>query len=288
MKFQRWTVNRQTRYEGGFQGRTNKLVDGCYSFWQGALVPVVQALISKEDSQLVAFMKRPLFHREALQEYILICCQRPTGGLIDKPGKPADPYHTCYTLSGLSVAQHCDIERDPIVIGDPMNEVLPTHPVHNVPPKAALKSYMHFLHQPEEEDEPLTEPIYEAELNGVPSRESSNTAGTFERLFKSPSSVANDEQMDVSYDARSSSRDESMTREGSQATEVSLKSNEETTSNRNSEEKSRSAISMNESSDKSRSDRESSGRSSSWVDIGTESSERDVTSQPRSEADENF
>ena len=23
------------RWEGGFQGRTNKLVDGCYSFWQG-------------------------------------------------------------------------------------------------------------------------------------------------------------------------------------------------------------------------------------------------------------
>jgi prenyltransferase beta subunit len=23
--------------EGGFQGRTNKLVDSCYSFWQGSL-----------------------------------------------------------------------------------------------------------------------------------------------------------------------------------------------------------------------------------------------------------
>lgn len=32
-------------------------------------------------------MKRPLFNRGALQEYILICCQKPTGGLIDKPGK---------------------------------------------------------------------------------------------------------------------------------------------------------------------------------------------------------
>lgn len=264
-------------------------MDGCYSFWQGALVPVVQALISKEDPDLGAFMKRPLFHREALQEYILICCQKPSGGLIDKPGKPADPYHTCYTLSGLSVAQHCDIERDPVVIGDPLNEVLPTHPVHNVPPKTALKSYMHFLHQPEDDDEPLTEPIYENESlqNGnQSSRASSNTTGTFERLFKSPSSCIED-QMDVSYDIRSSSRDESETREGSQATEISLKSNEETTSNRNSVEKS-SAISVNDS-EKSRSDRESSGRSSSWVDIGTESSEREITSQPRSEqADENM
>lgn len=28
--------------EGGFMGRTNKLVDGCYSFWQGGLFPLLQ------------------------------------------------------------------------------------------------------------------------------------------------------------------------------------------------------------------------------------------------------
>jgi len=27
-----WAVNRQMPFEGGFQGRTNKLVDSCYSF----------------------------------------------------------------------------------------------------------------------------------------------------------------------------------------------------------------------------------------------------------------
>lgn len=47
-----------------------------------------------------------LFNQSALQEYILICCQYNNGGLLDKPGKPRDVYHTCYTLSGLSVAQH--------------------------------------------------------------------------------------------------------------------------------------------------------------------------------------
>lgn len=45
---QRWTVNKQMKFEGGFQGRTNKLVDGCYSFWCGAIVPIVQAIISKK------------------------------------------------------------------------------------------------------------------------------------------------------------------------------------------------------------------------------------------------
>ena len=85
----RWAVNRQMRYEGGFQGRTNKLVDGCYSFWQGCLVQVAQMLIEKScsDDGYTINIDDLLFHREALQEYILICCQKPNGGLLDKPGK---------------------------------------------------------------------------------------------------------------------------------------------------------------------------------------------------------
>lgn len=35
------------RYEGGFQGRTNKLVDGCYSFWQGGAFPLLHSLLIK-------------------------------------------------------------------------------------------------------------------------------------------------------------------------------------------------------------------------------------------------
>lgn len=35
-------------FEGGFQGRTNKLVDGCYSFWVGALLPLIQAVQRQE------------------------------------------------------------------------------------------------------------------------------------------------------------------------------------------------------------------------------------------------
>eukprot|EP00033_Pygsuia_biforma_P004041 GCRY01004426.1.p1 GENE.GCRY01004426.1~~GCRY01004426.1.p1 ORF type:complete len:471 (-),score=90.40 GCRY01004426.1:104-1516(-) len=35
-----WVVKRQMCVEGGFQGRTNKLVDGCYSFWQGGCFPL--------------------------------------------------------------------------------------------------------------------------------------------------------------------------------------------------------------------------------------------------------
>lgn len=35
----------QGTVEGGFMGRTNKLVDGCYSFWQGGLFPLLQKLM---------------------------------------------------------------------------------------------------------------------------------------------------------------------------------------------------------------------------------------------------
>lgn len=38
-----------------------------------------------------------------------------SGGLIDKPGKNVDPYHTCYALSGLSVSQHSP--RQPVIAG---------------------------------------------------------------------------------------------------------------------------------------------------------------------------
>ncbi|VVC91524.1 unnamed protein product [Leptidea sinapis] len=70
----RWCVNRQMRLEGGFQGRTNKLVDGCYSFWQGAVFPIVSAILSQGKQEL---LEDVLFDRGALQEYIIVCCQAP-------------------------------------------------------------------------------------------------------------------------------------------------------------------------------------------------------------------
>ena len=45
--------------------------------------------------------------QQNLQMYVLLGCQdvdyaKAMGGLRDKPGKKADFYHTCYSLSGLS------------------------------------------------------------------------------------------------------------------------------------------------------------------------------------------
>ena len=153
----RWSVNRQMKYEGGFQGRTNKLVDGCYSFWQGALIQVVQMLIEKsscEDGYTIN-IDELLFHREALQEYVLICCQKPNGGLIDKPGKREDLYHTCYCLSGLSIAQNFSSTKQPTIIGNPDNEILATHPLYNISPKSVIKAYVYAQQNTSESEEEL-------------------------------------------------------------------------------------------------------------------------------------
>ena len=53
---------------------------------------------------------------------IRACTQDPRGGLVDKPGKSRDFYHTCYALSGLSVAQHSPgQEEEPILVGGEVN-----------------------------------------------------------------------------------------------------------------------------------------------------------------------
>jgi protein farnesyltransferase subunit beta len=91
-----WLSSRQCTPEGGYNGRTNKLVDGCYSHWVGGCWSIVEAATSTN-----------ICNRAALGRYILAACQeKKPGGLKDKPGKSADAYHTCYNLAGLSAAQH--------------------------------------------------------------------------------------------------------------------------------------------------------------------------------------
>ncbi|KAG2733813.1 hypothetical protein G9P44_003338 [Scheffersomyces stipitis] len=91
----KWAVSRQYGVEGGLSGRTNKLVDACYSFWIGALYPMLESVTGEGE----------LFSREALGHYILRCAQAEGGGFRDKPGKSVDFYHTNYTLCGLSLCE---------------------------------------------------------------------------------------------------------------------------------------------------------------------------------------
>ncbi|KAJ0905762.1 putative protein farnesyltransferase [Helianthus annuus] len=159
-----WLVFRQG-VEGGFQGRTNKLVDGCYSFWQGGAAALIQRLHAaaagsassevsddedssdreegqpSDDESSIPIRRHtetePLFQSQALQQYILLCSQ-VEGGFRDKPGKNRDHYHTCYCLSGLSVAQYSrskDADSAPLpgsLLGPYSNLVEPVNPLYNI------------------------------------------------------------------------------------------------------------------------------------------------------------
>ncbi|KAF1967714.1 terpenoid cyclases/Protein prenyltransferase [Bimuria novae-zelandiae CBS 107.79] len=95
-----WLSARQCAPEGGYNGRTNKLVDGCYSHWVGGCWALVAAAVTSPAAV------KTLWNRDALARYILSAAQFARGGLVDKPGKRPDAYHTCYNLAGLSAAQH--------------------------------------------------------------------------------------------------------------------------------------------------------------------------------------
>ena len=87
-KVKRWILRMQSHTEGGLRGRTNKLVDACYSFWVGVTPYMLNC------PHLLDYSK--------LNQYLMKACQDlETGGLKDKPGTSSDYYHTCYALSGL-------------------------------------------------------------------------------------------------------------------------------------------------------------------------------------------
>lgn len=75
----------------------------------------------------------------------------PTESFTELFSRPPDLYHTCYALSGVSLAQHSEIDGKPLVVGDPNeNELVPTHPLQNVPPRAAWKAYVYFHSRPDD------------------------------------------------------------------------------------------------------------------------------------------
>ncbi|KAI1620342.1 terpenoid cyclases/protein prenyltransferase alpha-alpha toroid [Exophiala viscosa] len=159
-----WLSSRQYAPEGGLAGRTNKLVDGCYSHWLGGCWPLLQAALTGPRESIEGLGKavsNNLYSSEGLARYILGCCQGPDGGLRDKPSKRPDSYHTCYNLCGLSIVEHSHTygqanssepfasaftweatkaripcETDNAVDFGTGAEVRPLHPVYVIPHKA--------------------------------------------------------------------------------------------------------------------------------------------------------
>jgi protein farnesyltransferase subunit beta len=169
-----WLVRRQLGYEGGFSGRANKLVDGCYSFWQGGAIAIVSAHYGNNNSEpggqsgrddfwMPSDLSPPppyalLCDTPMLQRYILLCAQDVNGGLRDKPSKSRDFYHSCYNLSGLAMTQHSgnqtsvDDDGNTSVetyklqnYGHPVaSKVAASHPCYNIRLERVPKVLAHF------------------------------------------------------------------------------------------------------------------------------------------------
>ena len=139
--FLRWLVNRQMIKEGGFNGRTNKLVDSCYSFWQGSVFNMLYMADKK-----YTFDDELLYDQLSLQAYILFACQNTKiGGLIDKPGKYPDLYHSNYSIASLSLSQQSLLEDLKVTLNVDLDDTfVKVNPIYCAPEdkiEMALKYY---------------------------------------------------------------------------------------------------------------------------------------------------
>ena len=87
------------RQVGGFQGRTCKEPDSCYSFWVGACIVMLGGREYMDFSSTAEFL---LGH---CQFFRGICC----GGFAKVPGAPPDILHAFYSLCWLSLAGDSDL-----------------------------------------------------------------------------------------------------------------------------------------------------------------------------------
>ena len=138
--FVRWIVSRQMTVEGGFNGRTNKLVDSCYSFWQGSVFSLLYM-----GNQTLSYEKELLYDQLSLQAYILGRCQNQKGGLFDKPGKKPDLFHTNYATAGLICSQDCMIPDCKVCLSyDKSNEFSQFNPIFCIPEDKVIKARQYY------------------------------------------------------------------------------------------------------------------------------------------------
>ena len=101
-----WLSQRQMEFAGGYNGRTNKLVDSCYTWWVGSPSRTICEHLDIKE----------FWNPSALTQYVLKIVQNfISGGFSDHPPSSPDPYHTCYSLAGLSIAGEREKYHLPIV-----------------------------------------------------------------------------------------------------------------------------------------------------------------------------
>lgn len=83
-----WLSERQLA-SGGLNGRPEKLVDVCYSWWVMSGMALIDRLHWIDKDKLTAF---------------ILQCQDPIqGGIADRPGDMVDVFHTVFGVAGLSL-----------------------------------------------------------------------------------------------------------------------------------------------------------------------------------------
>ena len=106
-----WLSERQDQ-KGGFNGRPEKLPDVCYSWWVGAPI----AMINKSN----------WVDADKLEEFVLSSQDSEDGGISDRPGNIADPFHTFLGIAGLSLFGKLDVPHVNPIYALP-DEVLERH-----------------------------------------------------------------------------------------------------------------------------------------------------------------
>lgn len=90
----RWIADRQMEFSGGFQGRPNKLVDSCYSWWIGSACKIISEHLNIS----------PFWNEEAMTDYIVRSSQDLSGGFRDHQPTGPNYFHTLYGLAGLCIS----------------------------------------------------------------------------------------------------------------------------------------------------------------------------------------
>ena len=98
----------------GFQGRTNKVADSCYSFWIGATLAMLNVL---QDSDVLG-----------CKEFLLQHCQShgPNGGFCKVPDTYPDLLHSFYSVCWLALVEHPQLKKLDPRLGIPTDR-LPEH-----------------------------------------------------------------------------------------------------------------------------------------------------------------
>jgi len=87
--------------EGGLNGRPEKLVDVCYSFWVLSSLSILNKVSWIDPEKLAAF---------------ILSAQDPEGGgIADRPGDMVDVFHTHFGVAGLTILGYPGlVDLDPV------------------------------------------------------------------------------------------------------------------------------------------------------------------------------